>query len=209
MTAVVGTPRTEDPDDPAEEFGDAAAGAPRSRRLADAVRAAAPALAGYLAVRLAGLLVLAALADRANRSLPRLLGRYDGVWYLGLAANGYDTSITYDADGLVNTNIAFFPLYPALVRLVSVVGVPPLYAGVLVAGLAGLAAAWGIYAVGARLHSRQLGIVLAIVWGALPHAVVENMVYTESLFTALCAWAIWAVLSGRWSSPGCSPSPPA
>jgi hypothetical protein len=212
MTEVARTPQAGQR--PAADDG--AAGAPESaarpaagsgaHRLAAAVgaavRAAAPALAGYLAVRLVGLLVLAALAERAGRSLPALLGRYDGVWYLGIAADGYDTSITYDADGLVNTNIAFFPLFPALIRTVSALGVPPLAAGILVAGAAGLAAAWGIYAVGARLHSRQLGIVLAVTWGALPHAVVQNMVYTESLFTALCAWAIWAVLGGRWLLAG-------
>jgi hypothetical protein len=199
MTSVVRTPGAEA--QPAAEPVDAP-DRPRFRRLADAARDAVPALAGYLAIRLSGLLVLAVLADRANKSLPALLGRYDGVWYLGIAAHGYDTSVTYDVDGLVKTNIVFFPLFPALVRAVSAIGVPPLYAGILVAGLAGLAAAWGIYAVGARLHSRQLGTVLAIAWGALPHAVVENMVYTETLFTAACAWAIWAVLRGRWVLAG-------
>jgi hypothetical protein len=178
-------------------------GRPWTERVADAIGAAAPALSGYLAVRLFGLLVLAALADGANKSLPALLGRYDAVWYLGIATDGYDTSVTYDADGrLAMTNIAFFPLFPALVRTVSAIGIPPLYAGLLVAGLAGLAAAWGIYAVGTRLHSSQLGTVLAIVWGALPHAIVQNMVYTETLFTAACAWAIWAVLTGRWVLAG-------
>jgi hypothetical protein len=174
----------------------------RTRRALAHLRGAAPALAGYAAVRAVGLVVLALLARRAGQSLPGLLGRYDGVWYLGIAANGYDTSISYDADGLVNTNIAFFPLFPALIRVVSAVGIPPLYAGIVLAALAGLAAAWGIFAVGALLHSRRFGIVLAVLWGALPNAVVQNMVYTESLFTAACAWAIWAVLGRRWVLAG-------
>jgi hypothetical protein len=165
-------------------------------------RAAAPALAGYLAVRLVGLLVLLAAAQRAGRSLPGLLGRNDGNWYIDIAAHGYDTSITYGAKGLVNTNIAFFPLYPALIRAVTSVGIPALYAGIAVSTVAGLVAAWGMYAVGVQLHSRELGIVLAVLWGALPHAVVENMVYSESLFTAACAWAVWAVLDRRWVLAG-------
>jgi hypothetical protein len=171
-------------------------------RLLARLRAAAPALVGYAAVRAFGLLVLALYAQHADRSLPALLGANDGQWYLGIAANGYDTSITYDQDGLVNTNVAFFPLFPALIRLVSVLGVPPLAAGVAIAALCGLAAAWGIYAVGAHLHSRQLGVLLAVLWGALPHAIVQNMVYAESVFTALCAWALWCVLTRRWVLAG-------
>jgi hypothetical protein len=170
--------------------------------LAHRFREVAPALAGYAAARGFGLLVLAVLAARADRSVPDLLDRNDGAWYLGIATGGYDTSITYDADGLVNTNIEFFPLFPWLIRAGSAVGVAPLYAGIAIAAVAGLAAAWGIYAVGAQLHSRQLGILLAVLWGAVPHAIVQNMVYAESLFTAVAAWAIWAALAHRWLTAG-------
>ena len=39
-------------------------------------------------------------------------------------------------------------------------------------------------------------------WAALPHAVVESMVYAEALFTALAAWSLFAVLRRRWLLAG-------
>jgi hypothetical protein len=166
------------------------------------VRGALPAVAAYVAVRLVGLLALAVFGQKLGRSFGSLLMEWDAAGYVGVAERGYDTSITYVGDQLVNTNIAFFPLFPALIRVVSAVGISPWWSGVIIASLAGLAAACGIAMVGARLYSRRVGLLLAVLWGALPHAVVENMVYTESLFTALCAWALWAVLDRRWILAG-------
>jgi hypothetical protein len=70
--------------------------------------------------------------------------------------------------------------------------------GLLVAVVASLFAAWGIFAVGDRLHGRRVGVVLAVLWGALPVGLVQWMGYTESLFTAFAAWSLYACLTGRW-----------
>lgn len=171
-------------------------------RIGARLRFAAPALLGYALVRAIGLLVLFSFAQRTNRPVTSLLSAYDGGWYLGIAVDGYDTSVGYDDDGLKNTNIAFFPLYPMLIRIFAALGLAPLHAGLGLAFAGGLAAAWGIFAVGARIGGRSSGVVLAVLWGVLPHAVVQNMVYAETLFTALCAWSLWAILDGRWITAG-------
>ncbi|MDN3295883.1 hypothetical protein QWM81_17865 [Streptomyces ficellus] len=166
-------------------------------RAARSLRHAAPALLGYLAVRLFGLLVLARWAHLKGHGVwPTLATSWDSDWYLGIADHGYQ-------DGLgtrVNSNnLAFFPLYPVLVKAVA--GVTPgsraSVALVLAVGFS-LVAAWGIFAVGDRLRGRREGTVLAVLWGALPVGIVQWMGYTESLFTALAAWSLYAVLTGRW-----------
>ncbi|MEU0130094.1 hypothetical protein [Streptomyces sp. NPDC006289] len=165
--------------------------------------AAAPALAAYAAVRAVGLLVLQVSASLAGKDAPRLLGgRWDSVWYQRIAENGYGHTVTLP-DGGVHSDLAFFPLLPALERAVA--AVTPLTvrgAGITVAWLAGLLAAWGIYAVGARLHGRRAGVLLAALWGAYPTAFVQSMAYTETLFTALAAWSLYAALRGRWIGAG-------
>lgn len=99
--------------------------------------------------------------------------------------------------------MAFFPLYPGLVAAVDrVAPYGPRAAGLLVAWIAGLAAAWGLYAIGAYLHDRRAGILLAALWAALPHGVVESMSYSETLFTALAAWSLYALLRRRWLTAG-------
>ena len=171
-------------------------------RAATLLRQCMPAVAAYAGARLVGLVVLAVFAHRAGRPLFSLLTGWDTTWYVNVAEHGYDTSIRYVGDQLVHTNIAFFPLFPWLIRAASGVGVSPWWAAVIIANLAGLAAAWGIAMIGATLYDRRVGLILAVLWGALPHAVVQSMGYTESLFTALCAWALWAVLDRRWLLAG-------
>ncbi len=179
------------------------AAAPAAGRVPGWLATGLAAMGGYAAVRLLGLVVLWVAGDAAGRPLLGLLTNWDGGWYLGIAEHGYDTSITYADDGhLRNTNIAFFPLFPWLVRALVGLGLSGPVAAVTVAGLTGLAAAWGIALVGAHVGGRPVGLLLAVLWGALPHAVVQNMAYTESLFTALAAWALWAVLERRWVLAG-------
>ncbi|MDF9806292.1 hypothetical protein M2436_004839 [Streptomyces sp. HB372] len=172
-------------------------------RAAAAFRAAAPALAVYAGARALGLLAFWAAASAAGKDpLGPLSGRWDSVWYQRIAENGYRYTVTLP-DGSVHSDLAFFPLLPALERAIS--EVTPLTlggAGLLVAWTAGLLAAWGIFAVGAQLRGRRTGVVLAALWGVYPTAFVQSMAYTETLFTALAAWALYAVLRGRWIVAG-------
>jgi hypothetical protein len=180
-----------------------------TRRLAPSARlevlpAAAAALAGYVAVRLVGLLVLWLMARHFGGHISSLLAKWDGRWFIDVAQDGYDTTLSHRSDGsLVNTNIVFFPGYPYVIKAVSAVtGLSVLWAGVVTAWVAGVAAAWGIFAVGATLYDRRVGSVLVVLWGIQTHAVVESMVYSEGLFTALCAWSLYALQRRRWLTAG-------
>ncbi|MFJ9415877.1 hypothetical protein ACIRPT_17110 [Streptomyces sp. NPDC101227] len=165
---------------------------------AAALRRAGPALLGYTAVRLLGALVLMKWAHLQHHGLwPLLAAQWDSRWYLGIADHGYDRVLRPGAFDV--NNLAFFPLYPVIVKAVAAV-TPGSRAsiGLIVAVVCSLIAAWGIFAVGDRLHGRRAGTVLAVLWGATPVALVQWMGYTESLFTALAAWSLYAVLTGRW-----------
>ncbi|MEU1073925.1 MULTISPECIES: glycosyltransferase family 39 protein [unclassified Streptomyces] len=169
--------------------------------LRAALARAAPALLGHLAVRLLGLAVLARWAHLQHHGVwPTLATSWDSHWYLGIADHGYDREL---GTRLYHNDLAFFPLYPAVVKAVAAV-TPGSRAsvGVAVAVFCSSAAAWGIFAVGDRLYGRRAGTVLTVLWGALPVAVVQWMGYTESLFTALAAWSLYCVLTGRWVAAG-------
>ncbi|MFI8002192.1 hypothetical protein [Streptomyces sp. NPDC086010] len=173
------------------------------QRAAVLLTAAAPALGVYAAVRAVGLLVFWVWASAAGKDAWHLLGgRWDSVWYQRIAENGYGYTVTLP-DGGLHPDLAFFPLLPVLER--SLAAVTPLTlqgAGIVVAWSAGLIAAWGIHAVGARLYGRRAGLVLVVLWGAYPTAFVQSMAYTETLFTALAAWSLYAALRGRWIAAG-------
>ncbi|KUL36209.1 hypothetical protein ADL12_19215 [Streptomyces regalis] len=161
-----------------------------------ALRDAAPALLAYLAVRGTSLLLLTVWAHRQQHGVwPILATQWDADWYLGIADHGYarELGTAYSAN-----NLAFFPLYPVLVKAVAAVTPGTLAStGLALAVIASFVAAWGVFAVGDRLHGRRVGTLLTVLWAALPVGLVQWMGYTESLFTALAAWSLYAVLTGR------------
>ena len=163
------------------------------------LRSAAPALGIYAAVRLTCLLVVTAGAWSVGRHPRSRLGaHWDALWYERVAHSGYDVMTLPDTGGGVS-NLAFFPLYPFLERaVVTVLPIGLVNAGLLVAWVSAGLACLGIYAVGARLHDRRVALVLVVLWGVLPNAVVQTMAYSESLLTALAAWSLYAALTRRW-----------
>ncbi|MFF4602190.1 hypothetical protein ACFY12_05445 [Streptomyces sp. NPDC001339] len=173
--------------------------APGGSAAGAALRRAAPALAAYAAIRLLGLVVLAGWSAAEGRDWHALLTtRWDSLWYTRVAEQGYGFAVQLP-DGEVHSSLAFFPLLPWLERGLSAVSpLSPADAGMVVAWLSSLAAAWALYVTGERLHGPRAGVALAALWAALPVGVVQSMAYSESLFTALAAWAGYAVLTGRW-----------
>jgi hypothetical protein len=160
------------------------------------------AVVGALGVRLLGVLVLVLVADRSGRSAHARLVRWDSQWYSGIAAHGYGLTKVVP-DGRHLSDYAFFPLYPLLERVLhAVTGLSYVDAGLLVSWVATAVAAWGICAVGTVAHDARTGVLTALLWAALPIAIVTSMAYSEALFTALAAWALHAVLRERWLTAG-------
>ncbi|QFR97862.1 hypothetical protein GBW32_19245 [Streptomyces tsukubensis] len=172
----------------------------RRDRIRASLRRAAPALLAYTAVRLCGALVaLLACLILGLAPYDKLLELWDASWYQHIAAHGYGYEHISHRRHLVYRDLAFFPLYPGLVRALSA-ALPVSFpvAALLVSWVSGLAAAWGIHAVVERLRGRSTAIALVVLWAALPHAVVLSVPYSEALLTALAAWSLHALLSGRW-----------
>jgi hypothetical protein len=175
-----------------------------ARRGPVSLRRAAPALLGYAAVRALGLLVLAVWsATRGKSAYTLLTARWDALWYTRVAELGYGYEVRLP-NGDVHSDLAFFPLLPWLERLLHA-ATPLSYAGAgfTVSLLASLAAAWGIFAVADHVYGdRRAGVCAVLVWAVLPVGIVQSMAYSESLFTALAAWSLYAVLTGRWVTAG-------
>ncbi|MFI2200231.1 glycosyltransferase family 39 protein [Streptomyces sp. NPDC020192] len=162
------------------------------------------ALALFAVVRLAGVAVVVAVDAIAGRPFGKSLAHaWDSVWYLHIAEHGYGTQVRITSTGAVQTDWAFFPLYPGLIRALSdLVHLTAGQAGVLIAWTCALIAAYGIYAIGHHLYGQEVATALVALWAVLPHAVVLGLAYTEPLFTACAAWALYAVLKGRWAAAG-------
>ena len=122
------------------------------------------------------------------------LARWDSVWYLAIANDGYPP------DDVRRT--AFFPLYPLLVRAAGWVVGSPIVAGALVS-LACFALALVLLH---RLTELELGGPAAgpTVWALalFPGALFFSAVYSEALYLALSVGCLYAARTDRWAWAG-------
>jgi hypothetical protein len=161
----------------------------------------------FVLIRLCGFAVLAILADNHDRPVFDLMKSWDGDWYLAIAENGYDhiPDRFVDATGQHTPTgaLAFFPLYPWLIRLVAYATSDTLAAAMLVSLVAGCVAACGMFRIGQIVDPRpKTGLLLVALWAGAPMAITLSMAYTEALFTALAAWALVGVLERKWILAG-------
>ncbi|WP_233442505.1 hypothetical protein [Lentzea atacamensis] len=188
-------------------------------RLAEALRHPAalwsiPALI-YLFVRQVGLYVLQLVVEYQNKihgSANTAVGElksWDGEWFLGIAAGGYNDVPARLADAAgrrtAETPLAFFPGYPALIRWVDgLPGVSLEGAAFAVSLISGLFCAYGLFVLGRSVRggSTRTGLILVTLFSASPMAVVLSMTYSEATFCAFASWALVGVVKKRWILAG-------
>ena len=124
----------------------------------------------------------------------------DANWYRQVALHGYERHLVYYSPGVpAEMRLEFFPLLPLLMRLGSdVTSLDVSVVGLVISALASLVAAAGIYTLVSRYTSHVAGLVTVGLWAIMPTAFFQSMVYTEALFTALAAWALYALLRAWW-----------
>lgn len=170
-------------------------------------------VAAYVAIRVLGLWVLhsALTADRPDGgfgtpdppTLYEKLGAWDGGWYVKIADAGYPDHLSLaTARDDSTASLVFPPLYPMAMRLLHLLGIPSLTAGLVVTAIAGIAAVVGGYAVARDLVSPRAAMLTALLWAAGPMTIVLSMVYSEALFVALAAWSLWLARRGWWLTAG-------
>jgi hypothetical protein len=127
-----------------------------------------------------------------------VIANWDGQWYRQIVEHGYPTHLP-TFHGVVEGNAwAFYPGYPALVRLVMFSGAPFGVAASLVSLAAGAAAMCLLFSM---LRRRCGGFVAGVTVLALccaPAAPVFQAAYTESLGLLLVLLALWCLDKGRY-----------
>lgn len=151
----------------------------------------------YFASRL--LLLLVALLDTVltHRSLGQELSLYDGRWYLKLAEHGYpDQALTS------KSTLGFLPLYPLVIRGLSVITVSPLAAGLIVALAGGLISAVLVQRLATHWWGEETARLAVLVFCLFPGAIVFSMAYSEGLTMPLVLGCLLALRNRRWAAAG-------
>jgi hypothetical protein len=159
-------------------------------------------LAAFIAIKALTLLSVAFAAQQQESSLAKIFQRWDAQWYRRIAQDGYGYTAT-TPDGRTLSDYAFFPLYPYRERWVhKFTSLSYINSGLLISAISSVIAALGIYLVVERTIGSKVAIYTVILWAALPIAAVQSLAYSESLFTALSAWALYFTLKRQWIAAG-------
>ncbi|MBM2617563.1 hypothetical protein JIG36_18570 [Actinoplanes sp. LDG1-06] len=173
--------------------------------LAGGWRGAGIAVGIFALTRVAQLLILGWLdaADDEPLGVRDRLLVWDGGWFLRVAVDGYPHGYTFDAAGRMEGNeLAFFPVYPMLIRFVSALGIPASTAALVVSWLAAIGAAVALHLLGTSLYGKRTGWALVAICFSAPVAVVFSMAYSEGVFLALVAGMLAAAHRRVWWAAG-------
>ncbi|HZT67597.1 MAG TPA: transposase [Acidimicrobiales bacterium] len=177
-------------------------------------------LAAYLASRLAMLIVVELAASHPGRGLVALpkgfvnwpavtsgsrflnaLGVWDAGWYVHIATHSYSPPPLVPSP--LGGDMAFFPLFPLLVRAVAfATGLSPLAAGALLAVVTGMTATLAVWSLAAHIAGDRVADRVAVLWCFFPAAFVLSLVYAEGLTVTCAAVCLLMLMRGRWVVAG-------
>ena len=166
-------------------------------------RAVVPA---WVASRVLGVVALAVIGSSPRGSIDgSALTSWDSNWFLRIAQHGYGPHTVpshWQVGPAFWTTWPFFPLHPALARVLMAVGIPGRGALLLVNNLAFLVALFGLHRI-ARRHLGRRGALYAVWAMALfPGSITSVMGYSGGLFAAGAVWAFALAEERRFGLAG-------
>ncbi len=177
---------------------------PRLWDLAGAWRGVGLAVGIFALTRIAQLIILGWLdaADDDPVGIRQRLLVWDAGWFLRVAVDGYPHGYTYEAGVLQGNELAFFPVYPMLIRLVAGLGFEAHTAALVVSWLASIGAAVAVHLLGTSLHNKRTGWALVAICFSAPVSIVFSMAYSEGIFLALVAGMLVVAHRRVWWAAG-------
>jgi hypothetical protein len=116
--------------------------------------------------------------------------RWDACWYMKIATYGYEPG---------ERSVAFFPLFPAAVRLVGTLTTLPYpVAGMIVSGVAYIGATAGLLRLVGDSHGVSIARRTVLFVSIFPAAFFLFAPFTESLFLAAAVWSLLLARERRW-----------
>jgi hypothetical protein len=155
-------------------------------------------LAIFLATRVVEA-VLLVLVTPPGYSYGHAITYWDGGWYRQIAQHGYPAHLPVQHGFVHQSAWAFYPLYPALVRLVMATGMSYDVAAPAVSLLCGAAAMCLLYRMLMSSTGRFNAGLAVLALCTYPAAVLFQSAYTESLALLLVLACLWCLRERRYA----------
>jgi Gpi18-like mannosyltransferase len=129
--------------------------------------------------------------EESSNLLLNVWGRWDAVHYLEIATQGY-----------AGTDMAFFPLFPLLIRILGLLVGNHLIAGLLISNASFFFGLLFLYKLLEHEYDRPVARRAIFYVSIFPSAFFFSAVYTESLFFMLTVASFYYMRSHRWWMAG-------
>lgn len=136
-------------------------------------------------------------AEWQEKGYPSLWYRWDTMWYLDVAENGY----YYDDE--IMSSVSFFPVYPLLIKVFMLVTPNPLIAAMVISITCFLLSLIMLYRLTLlETDSHEISLRATFMLAFFPTAIFLFAPYTESLFLLLSLIVAYETRSKRYWSAG-------
>jgi Gpi18-like mannosyltransferase len=144
------------------------------------------------------LVVVVTIAASYVRHRPalRLWGAWDGQWYLGIAAHGYHWGIHG------KPAVAFWPLFPLMIRGLAAEGIPMMIGGIIISNAAFIGALFYVYGLARAEWGTRAATIAVGLLCLFPTGFVTFAPYTEGLFLLCSAAALFHARRGELLAAG-------
>jgi len=135
-------------------------------------------------------------------ALLNIWGVWDTEWYMNIARSGYSGHIHTNPGNIGQADVAFFPLYPFLSRLLGYLTRSDYVAGLILSNLCLIGAAVILYKLVRLDDDEAVGLRAILYLFVFPMAFVFSGFYTESLFLFLILSSLYCARRERWMWAG-------
>jgi Gpi18-like mannosyltransferase len=125
-----------------------------------------------------------------------LFVKWDSEWYLRIVHEGY----SYIAGHA--SSVAFFPLYPLLVKISSYIFFDPVIAGTIISNIFLLIASVFLYKLLSFYYETEISLKAILLLLVSPVTFFYSIIYTESLFLMLIVLAFYFASQKKWFLAG-------
>ncbi len=125
--------------------------------------------------------------------------RWDGIWFVHAAQNGYPRHLPMVHGHVAGNTIAFFPLYPGLIRWIShLTSVSPLVVAGVISAATGLSATVAIGLLVRHWAGAAAATRASLLFAVCPGTFAFTLMYSEGIAITCIALGLLALLRRRW-----------
>jgi hypothetical protein len=132
-------------------------------------------------------------------SLWNELYRWDGKWFVHAATQGYPNPLPMVHGHVGASTIAFFPVFPLLIRgLSDVTTLEPVIAAGIISAITGLTATLSVGMLTRQFAGEEKATRAALLFAVFPGTFAFSLMYSEGIAITCVALGLVALLRGRW-----------